>query len=69
MHERVGAALLILATLVSVITISEEARRVLSGLAMRPAIAVIEHNGKENETARMPVRLDNVLRAQTIGGQ
>lgn len=68
MHERVGAMVLIVGTLVGTIAISHEARRVLSGLALRPAFAVIEHSGKENETARMPVRLDSVLRATPISG-
>lgn len=68
MHERVGAMVLIAATLIGMIAISHEARRVLGGLALRPAFAIIEHSGKENETARMPVRLDSVLRAPSIGG-
>ena len=67
-HERIGAAVLIAGTLISIIAISHEARRALSQLALRPVFAVIEHNGKENETARHPVRLDDALRAPTISG-
>jgi len=67
-HERIGALVLIAGTLIGIIAVSTEARRVLSGLALRPAFAVIEHNGKENETARHPVRLDEALRAPTITG-
>ena len=67
-HERIGALVLIAGTLIGMIAVSTEARRVLSGLAIHPAFAVIEHNGKENETARHPVRLDDALRAPTITG-
>lgn len=66
MHERVGAMVLIVGTLAGTITISHDARRALSGLALRPVFAVIEHAG--NETARHPVRLDSVLRATPISG-
>ena len=69
MHERVGAVVLILGTLVSTIAISTEARRLLSELALRPAFAIIEHSGKESETARHAVRLDSVLRATPISGE
>jgi hypothetical protein len=69
MHERLGATVLILGTLAGTVAISQEARRLLSELAMRPAFAVIEHSGKENETARHPVRLDSVLRATPISGE
>lgn len=69
MHERIGAAALILGTVIGTAGVSHDARKVLSQLAMRPAYAVVEHSGKENETARMPVRLDSVLRGQTVGGE
>lgn len=67
-HERIGAFVLIAGTLAGIVTISSDARRVLSGLALRPAFAVIEHSGKENETARHDVRLDSVLRATPSSG-
>jgi len=69
MHERVGATVLMLGMVVSLVAISQEARRLLSQLAMRPAFAVIEHSGKESETARHPVRLDSVLRATPHSGE
>ena len=68
MHERVGALIIVGGTLISVGAISAEARRLMSEFAIRPAYAVIEHNGKENETARHPVDLGSALRAPTISG-
>lgn len=68
LHERIGALVLIFGVLASAAAMSDDARRVLSGLAMRPAFAVLEHAGKENETARHPVRLDSVLRAPSVSG-
>lgn len=68
MHERLGAMVLIAGTLVGIIAVSTEARRLLSELAMRPAFAIIEHTGQENETARHPVKLDDALRAPHISG-
>jgi hypothetical protein len=68
MHERVGAIILIMGTLVGIVAISTEARRLLSELALRPAFAVIEHSGKESETARHAVRLDEALRAPHVSG-
>ncbi|MDB5170103.1 MAG: hypothetical protein JWN82_499 [Candidatus Saccharibacteria bacterium] len=68
MHERVGAVILIAGTLIGIVAVSTEARRLLSDLALRPAFAVIEHTGKESETARHPVRLDDALRAPHISG-
>lgn len=69
MHERVGALVLLIGTLVGTAAISHEARRTLSQLAMRPAFAVIEHSTKESETTHMPVRFDQVLRAQAVSGR
>lgn len=68
MHERVGATVLILGILMGTVAISSEARRLLGELAMRPAFAIIEHSGQENETARHPVRLDDALRAPHVSG-
>lgn len=68
MHERIGAIILIIGTLVGVIAISAEARRLLTHLALRPAFAIIEHSGKESETARHSVRLDEALRAPHVSG-
>lgn len=68
MHERVGATVLILGTLMGTVAISSEARRLLGELAMRPAFAIIEHSGQENETARHPVKLDDALRAPHVSG-
>lgn len=68
LHERVGAVILIIGTLVGIVAISTEARRLLSELALRPAFAVIEHSGKESETARHAVRLDEGLRAPHVSG-
>ena len=68
MHERVGAMILIAGTLIGIVAVSTEARRLLSELALRPVFAVIEHSGRENETARHPVKLDDALRAPHISG-
>lgn len=68
MHERVGAVILIAGILVSIVSVSTEARRLLSALALRPVFAVIEHSGRENEAARYPVKLDDALRAPHISG-
>jgi hypothetical protein len=68
MHERIGAMVIIVGTLVGMVAISTEARRLLSELAMRPVFAIIEHSGKESETARHPVKLDDALRAPHVSG-
>lgn len=68
LHERVGAVVLIVGTLAGTMVFSHEARRVLSNLAMRPAIAIIEHSGKESETAREDINVQNVFRATAISG-
>lgn len=68
MHERLGAVVLIVGTLLGVIAISGEARRVVSGLAIRPVVAIIEHSGRGSETAREDARLDTVLRATFVSG-
>jgi hypothetical protein len=68
MHERLGALVLIVGTLLGLIGVSDEARRVLSGLALRPAAAIIEHSERGSETAREDVRLDTVLRATFVSG-
>ena len=67
-HERVGAAVLILGILAGTVAISSEARRLVSGLAIRPAYAVVEHTSRENETARHPVSLASALRTPHISG-
>lgn len=68
MHEQVAAITLIVSTLVGIVAISAEARRLVTGLAMHPAFAVVEHNSKECETSRHPVKLDDGLRAPHISG-
>lgn len=67
-HERVGAVVLLVATLLGVISISHESRNVLKQVALRPAVSIITNSGRENETARMPVRYDDVLKLQTTSG-
>ena len=67
-HERLGAAVLILGTLAGTVAISTEARRVVTGLAVHPAFAIVEHSSKENETARHPVSLASALRSPHISG-
>ena len=67
-HERIGAMVLVLGTLAGTVAISSEARRMVTGLAFRPAYAIIEHSSKENETSRHPVSLDSALRAPHISG-
>lgn len=68
-HERVGAAMLLSAILLGVTTVSHDARNVLRQIAIKPAVAIISNTGRENETARMPVRYDDVLKLQTISGR
>ena len=67
-HERIGAMVLVLGTLAGTVAISTEARRLVSGLAIRPAYAIVEHSSKENETARHPVSLASALRSPHISG-
>jgi hypothetical protein len=67
-HEQLGALVLILGTLAGTVALSTEARRVVTGLAVRPAFAVVEHTSRENETARHPVSLASALRSPHISG-
>jgi hypothetical protein len=69
MHERMAAMVVLVATAAGVYTVSHEARRVISGLALHPTFAVVEHSSKQTEPARHPVRLDEVLRNPAISGQ
>lgn len=68
-HEQLGAAVLILGTLAGTVAISQEARRLMSEVAIRPALAVIEHSGRASETAPHSNRFGSVLRSVPISGE
>lgn len=68
-HERAALVIVALSTVLGTAAISTDARRVLSGLAMRPAYAVVKHLSKECETARHPVHLGAGYRTPLIGGE
>lgn len=68
-HEQIGAMVLVVGMVTGMVAISTDARRMLKELAVRPAFAVIEHSGRQSETAHTSVRLDSVLRATPHGGE
>lgn len=67
-HERVGAVILAIATVIGMVTIERDIRGYQREATMRLNYAFANNTGRENETARMPVKYDDVLKTQTIGG-
>lgn len=68
-HERVAAGVIALGMIIGTVAISQEVRRAVSELAVRPVLAVIEHSNKESEIAHRSMRLDSTLPADLIGGE
>lgn len=68
MHEHVALGVLAVSTSLGVFALSTEARQVMTGLAVRPAYAVVKHSMDQCETARHLVELDNQMRAPHMSG-
>jgi hypothetical protein len=72
MHERAGAIVLAIATLFGMATVDHQSRGFLREATARTNYAfnsnTSNNSGRENETTRMPVKYDDVLRWQTSSG-
>lgn len=71
MHERAGALAVAVVTVTGGLMAlsSEDTRRAMSGFAIQPAYAVVEHSIRESETAHRHVRIDSVDRSMAISGE